>query len=88
METSISDDGITIELRHIVMKTLPAPEMVAQGKAFCISNHMDMVRDSLWIIRETASLLNYLVIRGIAFGLWVEMIDSMDSTHDDYFAIF
>ncbi|XP_042432494.1 disease resistance protein RGA2-like [Zingiber officinale] len=156
------------QLRHIVMKILSEPEMVAQGKAFRISNHLEMIRDSLWAInsflmdgalcvleepdvaewmkdvgvavedvnsllkrildywdpneedetekkrkmnnffhplvdnsiqsmssrrsillelKETACLLNYLVNRGAALGLWVEMMDSMDPTHDDYSTI-
>ncbi|XP_074567060.1 putative disease resistance protein At3g14460 [Curcuma longa] len=156
------------QLRHILMKILPAPEMAAQGKAFRISNHLEMIRDNLWAInsflmdaalrmheepdvvewmqdvgvaiedvdsllnrilnywepskedeiekkmkmsnflhplannniqstsncrsillelKETACLLNYLVKRGTTFGLWVEMMDSMDPSHDDYAAI-
>ncbi|KAG6475565.1 hypothetical protein ZIOFF_064793 [Zingiber officinale] len=159
-----------VQLRHILMKILPAPEMVAQGKAFRISNHLEMVRDSLWAInsflmdstcwvgefeppdvtdwmkdvgvavedvdnllkrildywepneeneaekkmktnnflhplvnnnirstsnrrsillelKQTACLLNYLVKGGIALGLRMEMMDSMDPNHDDYAAI-
>ncbi|KAG6475563.1 hypothetical protein ZIOFF_064791 [Zingiber officinale] len=167
------------QLRHILMKILPAPEMVAQGKAFRISNHLEMIQDCLWAInsflmdaalrvltehnveewmedvgvvdwmkdvgvavedvdsllkrildywepneqdeakkkkkmsnffhplvninnniqstssrqailvelKETACLLNYLVKRGTALGLWAEMMDSMDPCHDDYAAI-
>ncbi|XP_042423201.1 putative disease resistance protein RGA3 [Zingiber officinale] len=148
------------KLRHVLMKILPAPEMVAQGKTFHISNHLDMIRNSLWTInsflldatlsvveqpdvaewmkdvgvavedvdsllkrildywepneedevekkrmmisnflsmssrqailvelKDMACMLNYLVNRGAALGLWVETMDSMDPTHDDYSAI-
>ncbi|XP_042460363.1 putative disease resistance protein RGA3 [Zingiber officinale] len=149
------------QLRHILMKILPAPEMVAQRKAFRISNHLEMIRDSLWVInsfvmdgslraleqpdvaewmkevgaavedvhnllerildywkpsnedaaerkrkminnffqstssrrsillelQEIVCTLNYLANRGATFGLWAEMMDSMDPSHDDYAAI-
>ncbi|XP_042433025.1 putative disease resistance protein RGA3 [Zingiber officinale] len=160
--------AIASQLRHIAMKILSTPEMVEQGKAFRISNHLEMIRDNLWAInsflmdgalriqkepdvakwmqdvgvtledvdsllkrildcwepndenegkkkrkmsnflhvsinnniqstnncrsillelKETACLLNYLVKRGTTLGLWVEMMDSMDPSHDDYATI-